>query len=836
MDQYRNHVDLSSSGGQADAVALKRVGLVGISLALLSLWTVVCLLPGCAFHRKLQSVFGGYGLPDEVDTLPETARAAAALSAGQPRPLWQGRLDASEVDVLAFLAPDRLLVGTLGLSNRKQVKFAYKYSGQDLMLIDSATGTQLWRTQRDSDRYPQTLVASVPTIVLRHDEVGFANEKRKSWFEAFDPQNGRQIWSYKALSPVGFAADPESGLAVVGSWDARAYRVTGLDLRTGREAWTTNLGNFYSTDPQPKLLVIGGAVLLVGEKLVMISPWDGRVLTQAPIPCAWGRDTAVFQTGLGLLLSGGDGVALVDLRTGAAFWKAQTTGSVRLLAPTEPQVFAVVAVGEQEEVEAFDARSGRKLWSFGPVPTLQSALLTTPGALYFTGRNRLTALNPITGTEIFSAALPDTIHSPGDLPDVLAERDGKIIVATEGGVAAFSADQGRPIFARLVSGGQSLSYSYLSNRRNELLQTRALLSDADHRPQTVLAPGPVMSLPDYAAMARANQARVYSNTESVLRSGSGASWMERRGALNQRQIAAQNTAIAERIQVENQVVQATVALAMSMAAGALTMQILAMEALHDLDLKRMGAEVANASWNHLNSIQGRYYVRPFFADGWRLALVDLTDGRRFDLLLSPPNQGLVSLQVASLPAYVLDPSGTRLVARGLGLDASSYRGFQLEQANDMSDKSHMRTVPFASLMTFDTNRFAFLPAQDPPPATKRDPSPAEAALIAGAFYNDPRAIEWALAQGARIETRDGFGRTALIRAVQRNNLDAVQTLLRYGADTYARDGDGLQAWEYNEWVNQQCNFFLNGPSDEKSKYKKIRALLMEEHQKRSKPQ
>jgi len=79
MDQYRNHVDLSSSGGQADAVALKRVGLVGISLALLSLWTVVCLLPGCAFHRKLQSVFGGYGLPMRWTLSPRLPGRSGAL-------------------------------------------------------------------------------------------------------------------------------------------------------------------------------------------------------------------------------------------------------------------------------------------------------------------------------------------------------------------------------------------------------------------------------------------------------------------------------------------------------------------------------------------------------------------------------------------------------------------------------------------------------------------------------------------------------------------------------------------------------------------------------------
>jgi ankyrin repeat protein len=88
--------------------------------------------------------------------------------------------------------------------------------------------------------------------------------------------------------------------------------------------------------------------------------------------------------------------------------------------------------------------------------------------------------------------------------------------------------------------------------------------------------------------------------------------------------------------------------------------------------------------------------------------------------------------------------------------------------------------------------FAAVPAPSPAHA-QRPPSAAEAAaysgLLAAAARGDVQGIARLLAAGARVDVRDGYGRTPLHVAAYGGHHDAMRALVRAGADPNALEHD-----------------------------------------------
>ena len=73
------------------------------------------------------------------------------------------------------------------------------------------------------------------------------------------------------------------------------------------------------------------------------------------------------------------------------------------------------------------------------------------------------------------------------------------------------------------------------------------------------------------------------------------------------------------------------------------------------------------------------------------------------------------------------------------------------------------------------------------------PASAQQALRRALAQEDRKALEEALARGARLEARDARGRTPLMAACARGALPAARLLLEAGANPNTRDADGTAA-------------------------------------------
>lgn len=104
-----------------------------------------------------------------------------------------------------------------------------------------------------------------------------------------------------------------------------------------------------------------------------------------------------------------------------------------------------------------------------------------------------------------------------------------------------------------------------------------------------------------------------------------------------------------------------------------------------------------------------------------------------------------------------------------------------------SDKSHSREKNETALMNKAAELKQPKAGIDAPDEYGRTP------LMRAAARNDLQAVESLLAQGANVNGSSGDGYTALIYAAYYGNSETVEYLLDHGADANARDKNGLTA-------------------------------------------
>ncbi len=188
-----------------------------------------------------------------------------------------------------------------------------------------------------------------------------------------------------------------------------------------------------------------------------------------------------------------------------------------------------------------------------------------------------------------------------------------------------------------------------------------LTQDPEHRASLARTAASGMST-GFLAMAQQNQEAVFRQTQEAVRTGTQS---QRQLAHHQRIGAIEQNIVAHRLAASREATQATVDFAVSIInlgnALADSMFRSNLEAL----LTAWRRELQQARRNHVASLQGGYYIRPFFRDGWRLAVVEVKSGRSFDLLLSPDIE----------PLRVIEAGADLAVEDWNGWTASHYIGY-----------------------------------------------------------------------------------------------------------------------------------------------------------------
>jgi outer membrane protein assembly factor BamB len=254
----------------------------------------------------------------------------------------------------AVALPETLIATSFAAAGDRLYRTTSPYPGADdavwtLTANTLPDGRELWHSRYD---VPGGRIYSVtdagPVVVV----VGGSTITRQRTTAAFDATSGRPLWTVEG--DVVVAGDHRTGLWTGGS----PARLTGIDLRDGRQLWSEPVTARVSLEPRPDGVLVLGRGGLVQRR----DPRTGAVIRSAT-PFGDGVSpiaslTVDGSTVLWFVGAAGTGVAALDAETLAVRWQQGH--------PVDGGGFArcgpYVCVSGYGGVDALDPRTGATVW------------------------------------------------------------------------------------------------------------------------------------------------------------------------------------------------------------------------------------------------------------------------------------------------------------------------------------------------------------------------------------------------------------------------------------------------------------------------------------------
>jgi outer membrane protein assembly factor BamB len=706
------------------------------------------------------------------DSTRSMRQKLARLSQGQPKPVWQAVVRAQETDFINFVSNDAVLVGTLETAGR-----LWGLAPKEIMLLNAASGEKLWTFSRASLGYPQQLLATDPVILLQ-------GSKKVA---ALNAKNGTAIWERPWAGGNSLLLAGGERVLLFSTKES-SVSLSVVNVKDGSQQWSSTVDNLLlEKDTAPDVKTIGDTVLLIGSEVAAISA-GGQSLWRKRVTDS-GKTAAAIALGDELYFTDETSITKSDPATGNAIWHQDFPGNaVRRLSISSAGVVVLLreggTQGAQDVIQTLDRTTGKPLWKFGLAAQAESAMTLREGQIYVTTASQLIAIDALKGSAVFKVAIPPNLQAQRLLDDNLRITDDAIFVGRETGVMAVEKQGGKIRYAQSVLEGASFTYDYSMHKLNRALESRVPLKKRDEsRAEAVLS------------LSRANRQAQMEHQNAVNQFNSASlrvqtAWRNLSAYGNAAPNAAPNLVYASLSQYQAEL--------SAVSAGE-----------REERTAIMTAEVSQTFRSHVNSLQNDFYIRPRYqaGRGWSLVLVDLKTGQRAEILLSPDNDPL-ALAAPNFPAFSIDPSGKRIVSKGLGLNPARFETYEKRAFTPRRKKifpnAESWIIPYPSVISFD---LASLPFGQTPGDNNPSPKPLTPEkkqlndqLIAAAFQCDLETVRKTLEAGADVNAVDEYGQTTLMLAAESlriyNKTNIIETLLERGADISIRDPNGWTAADH----------------------------------------
>jgi outer membrane protein assembly factor BamB len=336
-------------------------------------------------------------------------------------PQWRGqRRDGSGS---AFVEPDRW---PAALTRRWSVEVGEGYAtplvigdavytftrreGQEVLrALDSATGTERWRTRYAAPYTPAAAAAAHgagPKATPAFAEGRIVTLGISGIVSAFDAASGKLLWQSKAPDEPPFFSAASSPLIDAGTVFAHSGNydpLTAFDAATGAVKWRAGAGGFFAAPLSVDLEGAHQIVTVTQKNVLAVSPVDGRELWQVPWPGESGGPMPVLDAGLIIVSGLNAGVAAFRPALVEGKWTASKVWETKEVSMylSNPVVIDGTLYGlshrSSGQFFALDASSGRTLWLSEPRQATNTAvvkagrllfLLNDDGELIVAGSNR----------------------------------------------------------------------------------------------------------------------------------------------------------------------------------------------------------------------------------------------------------------------------------------------------------------------------------------------------------------------------------------------------------------------------------------------------------------
>jgi outer membrane protein assembly factor BamB len=284
----------------------------------------------------------------------------------------------------------------------------------ELLAVDARSGKVRWRA-RLADVAMTTPIVTANTVIVGTGTARVAwGHKRYVWgcpagdeIQAFDAKTGRALWSYRTVGEDM----PSPALVSIAGEDAVVFangddHVYALEVRTGKLLWRTAVQGISSMASAAAggglVYVVAGldAASRIPPHIYAVRASNGAIAWQAP----YGNADCSPTVGDGMVfVEAGDAVAGppghnavnvvygLDAKTGALVWSYKSApGAFNRIGSNEQAIAGLVHDGvlyqsleADSRFAAFEAKTGRLLWSIPTQAPVKMSAIIDHGRLYF---------------------------------------------------------------------------------------------------------------------------------------------------------------------------------------------------------------------------------------------------------------------------------------------------------------------------------------------------------------------------------------------------------------------------------------------------------------------
>ena len=784
-----------------------------------------CSSTGAQFVDGLAAISGKGGTIARNDAYEDTKVVAKKLREYNPSTEWESIFPYEDADFIQFLNEERILIGSVEVGSALGMP-----DYEDLFLYDAKTGKMIWKSKRKSySRGSYSVITTYPLIIL------LGRNEKELGLTAFDPSTGKIIWAHEVKAPYSFSfTEGFDKVSILSSNE----KVEFLDLKTGSILWSSNIStDLFKKGMEANLFISDDAIFVAGARLVKLSIGTGQKVWTVANALLETEGREIKYTKDGILLSGKDSHSLINPQNGSVAWESQLkSGGIKLTAVFGEMIFRVIGEKRKEDIskdysdviQAINLKTGEILWTSKTGGIVVSPLALEKKALLFTIDSFAVGLNISNGKRIFKTSFSEEMAagSPSKSeyvgqPDILYFRSGNLYISREKtGLVALSLPGGKLIWTQenYHTANKDFFYSADSRYKMMLADMASHNYGKDSRPPSVGAYSFVSASPNYALRIQQQNLEYMKTKADATLQRKDATQLERKTAIESKKMAAdlgyaqlKMQSFSSQIETAQGLFNAAVGLNIGLA------NALRNAAIQGL-LSREIMQLNNCLLMRSKRFQGRYYIRPFYAEGRGITIIDLDNGKRSDFFFSPAMQVLLMYGV-DMQTFALDPTEKRLIAVGVGLNFDKYEEYV---------KWKWR-MPRPSLLAFNISNLEFSKENI---LIKRSLERVakefgQDALPSFAASGQIEIVRYLLDSGMDVNTKYSIdGSTALIMATIQANVEVVRLLIKAGADVNLKNNHGQRALFFTD--NETMHNALGKTSKtDTEKYKEIRRMLLD---------
>lgn len=689
-------------------------------------------------------------------------------------------------------------------------------------LVDVENCKVEWSIKRENDEFTEQNMVLDDVLI---NQKKYINSSKNMNIYVYDLKNGTLLWNApeKLLhnNQLFYDTLSKSIVNVIHAENIGEFKVLFRDIHSGAVETTiikttiTQKGPYYFT-------LRNGQLFILGNTLTCFSMKNREINWQTNLPFGFKKYSKFVFINSNICLSNGVQVAAFDLKKGTHLWETSiSNGTVDYLQPLLDNNL-IVTVCEKKDTAyqnilfILDSISGKIIWEHQLTGQLISMLYQDiDHDLYFLDGNTLVKLRGRTGKEVYRVPLPEEFGYYTQLPALFKEMDGYLIIGMETGVVKLNKDNGGILFSHFINNTERFLHSFVSEKAKYLDLSLSYDPGLDVYPLDFKED--TMKYV-YASLGQYLSGLEYSRKKII-------SQMFKRGPESVDYIFDElgDYFVSQNLKVD--MMHGYMSWGqIGLTAGSALVASFIINMANKANVLRMNyrqSVIDNLFQVFVSSFHGNYYIRPYFDELDKLAIIDLKNNTRADIQISPRETWVRNMEFRNPVFFHYNTHDDQiLLCSATGNSAEKW--YSRKRIIVTKNIIHGKRIKLAyrGIQRIDISTLQFKNVKDQPTFFTRETcNGQQKKLVEAILEKDVYNAVYLMAKGIKPDFYTKYGYTPYIfNSI--SNCGIAKYLLKNGAKPGHTDFEGWCAarWDWHGMFQPDYNKYVRKPCRKAEKY------------------